>query len=155
MTSAVLPCSPAVLEELRALAARGLPVSLTGLDALDPAQASGLLEFFLHDPSVTAPIEPFAGLLVDLSRKRETGLWDLFPREGGDAFLEALPRDHPDCMACACFPICQGYGAWAGSCETWRRILTGLAKAARDLARLRAQAELDRITRRGSHARKS
>lgn len=143
------------LEELRVLAARGVPVRLTGLDGLGPAQAAELLAFFLHDPAVTAPVEPFAGLLKALVLKRETALWDLFPREGGEAFLEALPRNHPECMACACFPICQGYGAWAGSCDTWRCILTGLAKAARDLARLRAQAGPDRPTLRGSHVRSS
>lgn len=107
------------------------------VDALSPAEAVERLAFFLHDPASTTPVEPFAALLAALVHKRETSLWDLRGLDP-DAFLRALPREHPDCMACACFPLCQGYGAWAGSCETWRSVLTELARAARELRRLRA-----------------
>ena len=131
----------ATWEELRRRSALGVPVALTGLDALAPAEAGALLAFFLHDPGARGPIEPFATLLAAMLHKRETGLWDLHAegpaRDAEARFLQTLPADQPQCLACACFPLCQGYGAWAGSCATWRLLLTGLAKAARDLARLR------------------
>jgi hypothetical protein len=131
-------------ENLRRHAGTGTPVFLSGLEALDPADAARLVHFFLHEPAVTSPVQPLAALLEAMIQKRELSLWDLHPVEAGaeetqSAFLRALPRDQPACLACACFPICQGYGAWAGNCETWLALLTGLAAAARCLSRLRAQ----------------
>ena len=107
------------------------------LDGCSPEDACGRLAIFLHDPGSTAPVEPFATLLAAMIHKRETSLWELRGLDPGP-FLRTLPRDHPDCMVCACFPICQGYGASAGSCETWRHVLTGLAGAARELRALKA-----------------
>lgn len=106
------------------------------LDALSPAEARERLAFFLHDPASTVPVEPFAALLAAMLHKRETNLWALQARDP-EPFLRDLPRDHPACMVCACFPICQGYGALAGSCEIWREVLTGLARAARELRALK------------------
>jgi hypothetical protein len=128
---------PQVLAELERLVHQGAPVALTGLDGLDPEQGSHLLTFFLHDTAVRQPIEPFATLLAALLHRRQTGLWELFPGSPQGTFLKALPWEQPQCLACACFPLCQGYGAWAGSCATWRAIVTGLAEAARELGRLR------------------
>lgn len=140
MRSVQLPCS---VEELRRLAETGAPLALAGLDGLEPAEALGLLDLFLHDPAVTAPIEPFASLLSAMIHKRETALWDLLPHADAamDAFLEALPAERPACLACGCFPVCLGYGAWAGSCGTWLALLTHLAGAARELTHRRAVLE--------------
>jgi hypothetical protein len=140
-----LPCSgdrSAFWEELHHQASIGASVTLLDVDALDPGEASRVLDFFLHDPMVTGPIEPFAALLSAMLRKQEMGLWDLDSTRSGaeasrEAFLLGLPREYPQCLQCACFPLCQGYGAWAGSCETWRTILSGLAVAARELSALR------------------
>jgi len=127
--------------ELRRLAASGNPVVLAGLDGLEPGEAGGLLAFFLHDPAVTAPVEPFATLLAAMVHRRGLGLWDLQPgvaqSEAEAGFLRTLPVEQPGCLACSSFPVCQGYGAWAGSCATWRTLLTDLAAAARELGRLR------------------
>jgi hypothetical protein len=117
-------------------------VVLAGLDQLDPAEAARLVHFFLHEPAVASPIEPLAELLKAMLQKREMSLWDLqtVPAEAAAAqaaFLRALPQAQPACLACACFPVCQGYGAWAGSCEAWLAMLTGLAAAARALSRQR------------------
>ena len=119
---------------------------MNGLDALSPEEACERLAWFLHDAASTTPIEPFATLLSAMLHKRETSLWALRALDP-EPFLRALPRDHPACMACTCFPICQGYGAFAGSCETWRQVLTGLAAAARELRALKAGPS----RRRGSH----
>ena len=152
-----LPCSgdlPSFWEELRHQARTGTPVALLDIDALDPIEASRVLDFFLHDPLVTSPIEPFATLLGAMIRKQEMGLWALASARPGAAtshaaFLLGLPGEHPRCLECACFPVCQGYGAWAGSCETWRAILPGLAAAARELSVLRAR-QIRRSKRRNS-----
>jgi hypothetical protein len=128
-------------EALRRQARTGIPIHLD-LDALRPEEASGALDLFLHDPQVTSPIEPFAALLGAMIRKQELGLWDLGSARLGapkvrETFLMNLPREHPGCLECACFPVCQGYGAWAGSCTTWRALLPVLAGAARELSALR------------------
>ncbi|HEX7552339.1 MAG TPA: hypothetical protein VF378_02205 [Geothrix sp.] len=129
-------------ESLRHHAGTGTPVVLAGLDQLDPAEANRLVHFFLHEPAMASPIQPLAALLTAMLQKRELSLWDLHPVEPGAAparaaFLRALPQVQPACLACACFPVCQGYGAWAGSCEAWLAMLTGLAAAARALSRQR------------------
>ena len=135
----VLSCAGAfeeVLAEARRLAEAGETITLTGLDALEPAEARQLLTLYLHDPAVQRPIEPFASLLGALVRKVRLGLWAFHPEAPRDTILEALPREQPQCMACPSFPLCQGYAAWAGSCATWLALLTGLAEAARELGRL-------------------
>ena len=129
---------PDTLKELQRLARLGTPALLTGLDGLAPLDAETLLAWFLHDPAATSPVEPFATLLSAMLHKRELSLWALFSQEP-DAFLKNLPAEHSECLACPCFPICLGYGAWAGSCATWLTLLTGLARAARDLSRLKNQ----------------
>lgn len=125
-------------EEALRRAGAGLPVEV---DGLDPAQAADLLHRFLHDPGSRVPMEPFAGLLAAMLDRREANLWDLGGGEArAEAFLRDLPRDHPACLPCRCFPICMGYGAHANACETWRTVLEGLAAAARELAPLRRRA---------------
>lgn len=126
------------LTELRRLSLRGAPVTLSGLDRLRAEEASRLLDFFLHDPAATVPLEPFATLLAGLLCRREVSLWDLLrPEVPADDFLRALPADHPECLACACFPVCQGYATSTGSCATWLPLLQELALAARELGALR------------------
>jgi hypothetical protein len=142
------------LGELRLLAEGGRPVILEGLDRLEPGAASSLLTFFLHDPVVTAPVEPFATLLAAMVHRRDRGLWDLVSgtrqNEAEAGFLRTLPVEQPECLACSCFPVCQGYGAWAGSCATWRTLLTDLAAAARELGRLHPR-KSRRPIQRGDH----
>jgi len=131
-------------EELQQRARTGNPLTLLDVQVLGPQEASRVLEFFLHEPGVTSPIEPFATLLGAMIQKRELALWEVASSRTSaarsrEAFLRELPQTNPQCLACACFPMCQGYGAWAGSCDTWRVILLGLASAARELTRLRRQ----------------
>ena len=129
-------------ESLRHHARTGTSVMLAGLDKLDLTEAAKLVHFFLHEPAVESPIQPLAALLTAMLQKRELSLWDLHPvaaeaAAAQAAFLRALPQAQPACLACACFPVCQGYGAWAGRCEAWLAMLTGLAAAARALSRQR------------------
>jgi hypothetical protein len=131
-------------------------VRLEGLEGLDPGVAADLLAFFLHDPAALGAVHPFAALLAALVEKQEVSLWDLQLSGPGaegirDAFLRALHREQPPCMVCACFPVCQGYGVYAGGCATWLLLLPTLAGAARELARLRTQLADPNHTR-GSHA---
>ena len=118
----------------------GLPCLVEDVDALTPAEARRVVDLFLHDPGVSRPIDPLATILVALIQKKRVSLWDLLG-PGADPqseeFLLALPREHPECLECRYFPLCEGYGAWARTCETWREVLAGLAAAARRLSRLR------------------
>ncbi len=47
-----------------------------------------------------------------------------------DHFLFSLPQHNSDCLACPFFCVCEGYGAWRGSCQTWRAVLAVLSRAA-------------------------
>jgi hypothetical protein len=126
-------------EELRRLSQGGHPVVLLDVDQLSREEAEAFLDLWLHDPSMAAPLEPFAGILSALVHRRALGLWDLphLHVPGADAVVETLPADHPECLSCACFPICEGYAAGKGSCETWRAVIARLASSARELAMLR------------------
>jgi len=58
------------------------------------------------------------------------------PLAEADRFLRALPAEHPECLACDRFPLCEGYGARMGSCETWRAVTGRILAAARELGML-------------------
>ncbi len=139
------PGLAALAAALRRLSAHGLPGVVVDAGALGPEEGRALLDLFLHDPAIVQPIEPFAGLLFGAAHRRRIGLWDAAPLSPGpdrdpDEFLFALPREHPGCLACASFPLCEGYGLWAGGCATWKAILRGIAAAAREIPRNRGGA---------------
>jgi hypothetical protein len=149
------PSLDAARAALLALSRDGIPSAVEDVGALSPEEAAALLDLFLHEPSAAAPIEPFAALLSSAVRKRPLGLWDILPGlapgsprpvgaldgdsgptsddVGAEEFLLALPREHPECLACACFPACEAYGAWTGSCATWKAVIEGIARAAREI----------------------
>jgi hypothetical protein len=132
---------------LLALSRDGIPSAVEDIDSLSPEEASVLLDLCLHEPTAAAPIEPFAALLASAVRRRPLGLWDILPglRKGSprpagardpEEFLLALPRELTECLACACFPACEAYGAWRGSCATWKAVIEGIARAAREMRAL-------------------
>jgi len=121
---------------LRDLSRDGIPAFIEDVSALTPDAARRLLDLFLHDPCITEPIEPFAALLSAAVHRRRMGLWDLDPAgaRAAEGFLRDLPQEHPGCLACPCFCQCEGYGEWAGGCDTWRAVIAGIAAAAREIA---------------------
>ncbi len=117
------------------------PLWLWGLDVVDPEQAQALLQVWLHDPGVAVRVEPFASILEAMLERRSLALWDLpvMAPELPLDFLQTLPQSHPECLACPCYPICEGYGAWKDSCAVWKRVITDLAAATRELRCMRQQ----------------
>lgn len=130
------------LGELKRLSSAGIPVLLE-VDALCADEATQCLELMLHDPAMVTPVEPFGSLLGALVEKQSLVLWDLtfLERSGEVEFFRDLPKTHPECLGCACFPICAGYAAKVGSCATWQALIPRLAAAARALGRLRQTQE--------------
>ncbi len=135
LTFRALPDVTAACARLRKLKE---PAELRDLDALGPEDALRLLDCFLHDPEVSAPLEPFAALVQAALTRTNLGLWDLHPPQP-EEFLRRLPEDHPECLACPAFPVCEGYGAWAGSCPTWKALVPRIAQAARELRHREAE----------------
>ena len=132
----------AALGAIRCLSRDGQAVVLRDLDLLEPREALALVAFFLHDPEAKGALEPFSALLSAALHRQALSLWDLLPPGDAEAavteaFIRDLPLRHPECVHCACFPLCIGYGAWAGSCGMWREVLPRLGAAARELRLLR------------------
>lgn len=130
------------LGELKRLSSAGIPV-LLDVDTMGADEATQCLELMLHDPDMATPVEPFGSLLQALVEKQPMALWDLtfLERSGEAEVFRTLPKAHPECLACACFPICAGYATQMGSCATWQALIPRLAAAARALGRLRQEQE--------------
>jgi hypothetical protein len=135
-----------VCDALRYLSKEGTSIWITGVDELEPNEALQILHLFLHDTDAQVPVEPFATLLSAAVARRSFGLWDLSPmneeskldsKPEVQEFLRTLPDQFPQCLNCACFPVCEGYGQWARSCATWKTIIETTSAAARELRALR------------------
>ncbi len=49
-------------------------------------------------------------------------------------FLDALPKDHPECMSCDHFNFCFGYGQYKGdNCDKWQTVLGKLQVGVKEL----------------------
>jgi hypothetical protein len=141
---------------------------------LEPAAAETIgeleriLEFYLGHAGVDQPVEPFHSLFLGFLRHTPLNLWALqqadpsqmrWITEAGEerppgrlrveplAALEPLAarlRAHPDCLACAYQPACQGFLKWpdpAYSCAAWLPLWARLREAAQELRADLAAAE--------------
>jgi hypothetical protein len=136
-----IPASPGLGKASRVAAALGFGVSF---QATQPhpdvvAEMAAVLDFFLHNSTVTAPIEFFSGLLAAFLHDRATTIWRIqnedpqmhrYVTESGDlllskrlpglllpekneSFLQDLKMDllseMGECSACEFFAHCSGY----------------------------------------------
>lgn len=117
-----IPETPAAWDQLSSLCAQGTPVTCTGLDRLDPVKACLLMDFLLHDPDVSAPVEPFTSLMTALEAHQDVSLWDLLPHGQAQTEERGAGRGH-----CRFFAMCHGYGRATGTCAAWKAVMTRLA----------------------------
>lgn len=157
-----MPVAAGLARAVRVAAALGLPVRVL------PEQPSGeplaeLLEvadFYLHDPMVVAPIEPFHSLLAALRGGRPETLWTMLEKdpEQFDCYVtEGLPvpprpvkrhlasliRDGAECKECRWQEFCAGYFKWpdaayacTGVKQLFARMQGAAAEIEEDLAEL-------------------
>ena len=157
-----MPVVPGFMKALRLAVSLGLPVRLLpgqpSTDALVELRAAA--EFYLHDPSVEAPIEFFHSVFAAMRGANAGSLWSILEQDPAlithtdpegpaplaeayvPARLRSLLEQGAECAECQWQALCSGYFKQPDptySCAGIKPIFAGLAAAAeemqRDLAR--------------------
>jgi len=115
---------------VRSAVSSGKPVVLADPRAWSPADLRSLAEFFLHDPGLSVPIEPFYAALVHVIG----GATACGHRSLRQMYGEAVPTRCPDlpCATCEAFKFCRGF--WLDPqplqehCGAWREVSAMMAR---------------------------
>ncbi len=158
-----IPAVPGLLKATRLAASLGLQIRI--LPGQAPAEAlvhlEEVVDFYLHDPMVEAPIEPFHSLLACLRSGEMETLWRILEEDpevfahidtDGQCILprstQAAPpsfvQDHfsrlieegAECASCPWQPMCAGYFKWpdpAYCCEGVKRLFAQIKAAADEI----------------------
>lgn len=139
-------------EDITFITSMGIAVDLLyRIDQMDEALLIKLVEFYLHHPSLTVPVEPFHSILMAKMQRRPLLIWHLHSRfpgsffqvEGNDQpvedeelkrYFQELPAAFPNCMSCRHLNICFAWAKYGkDSCQKWKALLDVLQKNAREL----------------------
>ncbi|MGW8193942.1 MAG: hypothetical protein ACWGOX_06715 [Desulforhopalus sp.] len=118
-------------------------------------ELANLLDFYLHSPGVTEPIEFFHSTLMACCHDQALTLWNIqeedplmfrhvdsagkesYPgRLAGCDTLPDNPAAHPECTACRFLGPCAGYFKWPDhtyTCEGVKKLFASIEIAARQL----------------------
>ncbi len=154
---ACIPLLPGCDKAVRVAAALHFAVKLElgQPEATMLAELAGILDFYLHSPGVTEPIECFHSLLLGCYHEQAINLWEIqeedpliirhVDKEGKESFpgrlagCETLPVDpaaHPDCRTCSYLEPCRGYFKWPDhdcNCEGIKELFSRIEAAAEQL----------------------
>jgi uncharacterized protein len=109
---------------VRSAASCGKPVLLADPRAWSPADLRSLADFFLRDPDLSVPVEPFYSALMHLTGGATSG----DHRSLRQMYGEAVPTRRPDlpCATCEAFKYCRGFwlhpAALPDHCRAWREV---------------------------------
>ena len=121
---------------VRSAALSGIPVVLANLRSWSPEDLRLLADFFLHDPNLTVPIEPFYSAVLHLTGDVSSGS----SRSLRQMYREPSPAGHPDspCATCEAFKFCRAF--WLDPeplpdhCRAWREVHGRVAQVLRTRA---------------------
>lgn len=166
-----IPVTKGFSKAVRLAASLGLPIRiLPGQPTAEMlAGLEEMAEFYLRDPTVEAPVEPFHSLLVAMRGAAAGTLWtileddpDVFahlnpegrailPRSSEPAppgfvsgHLERLVEQRAECADCAWQELCVGYFKWPDSayrCDGVKQLFARIAAAADEIGADLAAAE--------------
>ncbi len=161
---ATIPAATGLMKAARLAASLGLPIRIL------PGQPTGeilalleeLAEFYLHDPMVKEPVEPFHSLLASLRRGGTDTLWTILEEDpevfahfdaNGRATLPRSTQPAPpmfvrghlarlidegaECASCPWQETCAGYFKWPDptfSCDGVKRLFARIKAAADEIA---------------------
>jgi hypothetical protein len=153
-----IPATPGFLKALRLAASLQLPVRLLpgqpGPEVV--AELTEAAQFYLHDPMVEAPIEPFHSLLAAFRRaddgtlsafleqdpavfsRRDADGLSIQPRDFIEIHLARLLDDGAECTTCRWQPVCAGYFKWpdaAYACAGVKELFATIESAAEEISR--------------------
>lgn len=162
-----IPAAPGCMKALRLASSLQLSVRLLPgqPDAAALAELTEAVHFYLHDPMVEAPVEPFHSLLSAFRSTDDGTLWTfleqdpatfrypdaeglpLLQRDFVETHLAGLIEHGAECAACRWQPVCAGYFKWpdpAYTCAGVKALFATIEDAAdeitRDLADLETSA---------------
>ncbi len=149
-----IPATPGMMKAVRLAASLQLSVRLlSGQPSAEAlAELAEAAQFYLHDPMVDSPIEPFHSLLAVFLGTGEGTLWtflehdpEVFRRDGAEtprdfveSHLAGLVASGAECAACHWQTVCAGYFKApdpAYDCAGVKEIFAALEAAAAEIAR--------------------
>jgi hypothetical protein len=153
-----VPLKPGAAPAVKLALSLGFAVRLAGHQPSPEAveEARRVLDGFLHNPTVSQPVEPFHGLLLSLLHNSPLSLWSLLERDPAQARVvddsgTELSEDAPvsvqafrgdllsqgaECRDCEWLAVCNGYFKWPRTdycCSGVKRLLAELEAAAGEL----------------------
>ena len=159
-----IPAKPGLMKAVRMAASLSLPVRiLPGQpEAATLEELGQAAEFYLHDPMVESPVEPFHSMLASFRDNPSGTLWSFleqdpatFSRRGSDgealhpagfvgAHLGALLKGDAECANCRWQSLCSGYFKFpdaAYGCDGVKALFATVEAAADEIGRVLAGQE--------------
>ena len=153
-----IPFLPGLARAVKLAVSLGFAVRLTGHQP-EPeavAEARQALDGYLHNPTVSQPVEPFHSVLLALLHEAPVALWSLLEQDPAElrivddqgqtlsdqgpasvtVFRDALVAAGAECRGCPWLSICGGYFKWPRSeydCTDVKRLFADIQAAAAEL----------------------
>jgi hypothetical protein len=153
-----VPLLPGLARAVKLAVSLGFAVRLVGHQPAPEAveEARHALDAYLHNPTVSQPVEPFHGVLLAFLHDSPGGLWSLLERdptqlrmlddrgeevsgqgpESVTQFRDGLLAEGAECRGCEWLSICGGYFKWPKteySCAGVKQLFSDLHSAAAEL----------------------
>ncbi|HSO81510.1 hypothetical protein [Thiocapsa sp.] len=153
-----VPFRPGLARAVKLALSLGFSVRLHGHQPSPEAvaEARQALAEYLHNPTVSQPVEPFHTLLIAFLQETPVALWSLLERDPAEvrvldergepvpgqgpesvaAFREALLAAGGECCGCSYLSRCDGYFKWPHSdysCTGVKRLFADVEAAADEL----------------------
>ncbi|MGA7979480.1 MAG: hypothetical protein WCA32_04540 [Chromatiaceae bacterium] len=155
-----VPLLPGVSRAVKLAVSLGFAVRLSGHQPTPETveEARHALDGYLHNPTVSQPVEPFHGLLLAFLHDSPLSLWSLLERDpermrvfddsgkelsnlgpaSVTAFHDALVAAGAECRGCEWLSVCGGYFKWPRTdygCTGVKRLVADVHAAAAELQR--------------------
>ncbi len=153
-----IPFLPGLARAVKLAVSLGFAVRLTGFQPEPEAveEARQALDGYLHNPTVSQPVEPFHSVLLAFLHDAPAALWSLFEQDPAELrvvddrgqvlpdqgptstalFRDALVAAGAECRGCAWLSICGGYFKWPRidyACADVKQLFSDIHLAAAEL----------------------
>ena len=153
-----IPFLPGLARAVKLAVSLGFAVRLMGHrpETEAVAEARQVLDLYLHNPTVSQPVEPFHGVLLAFLHDAPVALWSLLEQDPAElsvvddrgqalsdqgpasvtVFRDTLVAAGAECRGCQWLSICGGYFKWPGAdyaCTDVKQLLADIHAAAAEL----------------------
>jgi hypothetical protein len=153
-----VPLLPGLARAVKLAVSLGFAVRLVGHQPTPEAveEARHALDAYLHNPTVSQPVEPFHGVLLAFLHDSPVGLWSLLEQDAAHIrtlddkgeevsglgpesivqFRDMLVAEGAECRECEWLSVCSGYFKWPRAdygCAGVKQLFSDLHSAAAEL----------------------